>query len=77
MDSEVKMVLNHTYHVEVININLTPEELGEWRHWAAHKIAEQILANGCLMHQSKYDINKQYTHESFSVLVAQRERKLP
>jgi len=75
--SEERMTFNRTLAYHHIKIDLTPDECEEWRDAAALAIAKEIVANGCLTHQSRYDISGQYTHETFHVLVAQRERTLP
>jgi hypothetical protein len=77
MSGTEDMVMNHTYSYDVINIQLTPDEMDRWREIAARRLAEEILANGCLIHSSNYDIKGNYTMETFHVVVGQRKRTLP
>lgn len=44
---------------------------------AAQALARELLANGCLLHQSRYDPATGLTHEVVTVLAARRQPRLP
>ena len=75
--SEEKMVFNHHFAIERMTIEVTAESARKFMQEAAAKLATEMLANGCLVHQSEYDIESQRHREVITVLVAQRQRSLP
>ena len=44
---------------------------------AAHQIALELIANGCLSHSTGYDYYNNKKYESISIVVGQKEKKLP
>ena len=76
--SEEKMVFNHHFAIERMTIEVSNSESArKFMQEAAAKLATEMLANGCLVHQSEYDIESQRHREVITVLVAQRQRSLP
>lgn len=75
----MKMILDK--QISVDRIVIPDMEAGmsfkEWKAMAARKVAEFILENNLMTHHSYYDMYRNYTHESFTCLVARPDRKLP
>jgi hypothetical protein len=44
---------------------------------AANAIAKELIANGCLLHNSEYDIVNQKYREIIHIFVGKKEVKLP
>ena len=44
---------------------------------AANAIANELIANGCLVHNSEYDISSGKYHEVIHLFVGKKEMKLP
>ena len=44
---------------------------------AANAIAKELIANGCLLHNSEYDISRQMHCEIIHLFVCKKEMKLP
>ena len=74
---EEHMTFNTTLAVERITTGVEMQSCHDFMEEAALAIAKKLLASGCLVHHSEYDILNQYTRESITLLVAKRERKLP
>ena len=78
MQAEEKMVFNHHFAIEKMTIKVGDSESArKFMQEAATKLATEMLANGCLIHQSEYDIESGRHREVITVLVAQRQRSLP
>ena len=74
----MKMIFDKQLAVERLSISKDAAlPFKEWKKDAANSIAKFILEHNCMAHNSQYDIAGEYTHEVFTVLVAQQERKLP
>jgi hypothetical protein len=76
--STVNMVFDKQICVDRI---LLDKPVGQtWKAWqedAARSIAKFILDQNLMTHHSRYDCERQYTHEAFTVLVARPEMRLP
>lgn len=71
MKMNISQVACHRFTVDVdINKDTFVQD-------AANQIAKLLIANGCLVHRSKYDICRQMWCEEISLYVGKKERKLP
>lgn len=75
--SEERMVFDTTFVYERLVIEISSDDTHKFMRKAAELLAGQLLANGCLLHQTQYDIQKGMYHEVVTVLAAKRERRLP
>ena len=76
MSTNINMVMNRRY--EVLRIGDIEHGKKDFLRHAASALAKKILENGdVIQHQSQYDLNNNRFVTSFSVIVGQKERKLP
>jgi 3-oxoacyl-ACP reductase-like protein len=75
---EITVVFDKYLAVERCGVEKLPDEAFKlWKKDAAMQIAEFILDHNLMVHSSRYDMYRNYTHEAFTLLVGRPQGYLP
>ena len=76
----IEMVFSSTLVVERLVLPEWDPDSASFKAWkksAAEALAEKIVEDNLMMHNSSYDCHSNFIHEIFTVLVARRAKDLP
>ncbi len=74
--SNIKVIMNKHFGVDQMVFDLEHGRK-DFTRLAARQIAKALVEQACLVTQTEYDVRRGCYHTNVSVLVGQKERRLP